>query len=554
MNDKLRARFDPRLGLVALVVLLAIVALPAAPGDLLIRLDRRQPVDVPRSLVSGVVPLQELQHAWIGRAPAAVVSRLRAAGISVEILDEQADGPRHFLAFVPDAEAGALERAGRATRVEPGVYLLSAATDGVREVLPSSVSLARLPVAASLALVFDTPGRARAVPRQAERAGEANPEVARLAGMVSAARLAANVSDLESHQTRYASTANLEAAGTAILEYFRDLGLEAEAERFTFGGDYDTSNIIATIPGRVSPEVVVILCAHYDSTSDRRTTLAPGADDNASGTSAVMEAARVLSSASFDFTIRLIAFSAEEWGLFGSRHHAAGARQRGEQIAAVINLDMIGYVDAEPEDVDLVVNPASEWLVDRFAAAAADYAPIGVLRVVNASMRSSDHAPFWDQGYHALLAIEDVPLRNPYYHRTTDTFDTLNLPFFTTAATASIALTADLAQPSSTPATPSGVTVLMQTSRSFLALGRSVWLSWDAVPGATGYHVYRASTERGAYRRLTNAPITVTRFAERLLTVSRGTELPPASTVFYTVTAVDVQGRESNRSAIARMF
>ena len=105
---------------------------------------------------------------------------------------------------------------------------------------------------------------------------------------------------------------------------------------------------------------MVIVCAHYDSTSTQATTHAPGADDNASGTAAVMEMARVLAGYQFDYTIKFIAFSAEEWGLYGSRHYAQAAKQRGEQIVGVVNLDMIGYVDLEPEDLDIVVDGQSD--------------------------------------------------------------------------------------------------------------------------------------------------------------------------------------------------
>jgi hypothetical protein len=64
-------------------------------------------------------------------------------------------------------------------------------------------------------------------------------------------------------------------------------------------------------------------------------------------------------------------------------------------------------------------------------------------------MRSSDHAPFWDQGYSAMLGIEDYSPKNPYYHKTTDTFDTLNVDFATSVTKIALTVVADLAQPTS---------------------------------------------------------------------------------------------------------
>jgi len=98
-------------------------------------------------------------------------------------------------------------------------------------------------------------------------------------------------------------------------------------------------------------------------------------------------------------------------------------------------------------------------LADRFLDAASSYGPLGATKTVDASFVYSDHAPFWDGGYPALLAIEDDPLQNPYYHNTTDALDKINLDFFTSATRASVGLLAELAQPlrEGYPKTPKGL-------------------------------------------------------------------------------------------------
>jgi Zn-dependent M28 family amino/carboxypeptidase len=213
------------------------------------------------------------------------------------------------------------------------------------------------------------------------------------------------------------------------------------------------SNVIATLPGTGDPSQVVVVSAHYDSTSDRPDVLAPGADDNASGTAAVIELARVLAGHEFELTIRLAAWGAEEQGLVGSRYHAERARQRGERIVADLTLDMIGYVDQAPEDLELIVHADSDWVYQRFAAAAAAYAPLPVVRQVRATF-GSDCTSFWERGFPALCAIEDYPLRNPYYHRGTDTLETLDVEFVRAVTAATLATAADLAQPVQSPRTP----------------------------------------------------------------------------------------------------
>ena len=357
--------------------------------------------------------------------------------------------------------------------------------------------------------------------------------------------LVASVAALESFGTRYASTASCEAAGTQIGAWFRTFGLATEFEYFRFGTTppVTTSNVIATLPGRVDPSRIVIVSAHYDSTSNEAQSRAPGADDNASGVAVVLELARIMRKRDFDFTVKFIAWGAEERGLIGSRYHAQGARQRQDQILAGIVTDMVGYANATPEDLDLATDSRSEWLARRYAAAAAEY---GGLRSVShlRSQYGSDCMAFWEQGYSAACAIEDDPLTNPNYHRVTDTVATINVEFLTATARATLALVAQLAQPVSTVRPPTGLRVVTQTSTSLFRRLRSAVLTWEPSDDAvTGYHVYRASSSHGEYRRLTASPIAGTSYGNYFLDAN--------TTSYYVVTAVDRSGRESNYSGEA---
>jgi hypothetical protein len=368
-----------------------------------------------------------------------------------------------------------------------------------------------------------------------------SPVATQLADLVSTARLRGVVADLESFGTRYASTSNCEAAGAYLLDVFRGLGLAAESDYFSFGTTtrYTTSNIVATLPGRADPARVAIVSAHYDSTSDRRETLAPGADDNASGVAAVVEAARLLSSQPLDFTVRFIAFGAEEWGLLGSQRYAQAARDRGEQIVGVVNLDMIGYADQLPEDLDIVGSAGSSWLADRMAASAG----MPSVRHVRTSY-GSDCSAFWQVGVASVCGIEDVSPSSPYYHKTTDQLDTLNLDLVAAITRATIATVTDLAQPVGSVPTPAGLVARSHVNASLFLRARTVVLQWQPPAGsAAGYNVYRAETSHGSYRRLNDAPLQRTSYVDALVDSRKD--------AFYVVTAVDATGRESNYSGEA---
>ena len=398
---------------------------------------------------------------------------------------------------------------------------------------------------------FEVPGRARAVPRaRGAAAVTADPRIAAAVAAVSPDQVAASIRALEGFGSRYATTSNLAAAANYLADEFRRRGLTTEYEDFTFSSaNHPASNIVATLPGRASPREVVIVCAHYDSYSDGRPSIAPGADDNASGTAAVMEAARVLASIPFDFTVRFVAFSAEEWGLYGSIYHARQAKSRGERVVAVVNLDMIGYVDTAPEELEVIANDDSEWLADRFSAVAGAYTSLPVRKSVNASSRGSDNAPFWDQGYSALECIEDLPLTNPYYHKTTDRFETLDMEFATAVTRAAVATVGDLAQPVGALPAPSDLQVRVEVLRSLFGRASRNLLTWTRSVGSVSSNVYRSATPHGPYQRINREPVqgngfvAGTQYVDELF---RETE-----PMYYVVTCVDRLGRESNYSAEA---
>ena len=508
---------------------------------------KRQPVVVPDELARQLVPFQELETAWLVETPSGVADRLAAAGLSAERIDAAPAGGPYYLVFTPSrARCDALAASGRSWWVDEGLCLFAPAGGQARDLVPADISIKEVSRPIEASIRFTT--GARATPRAAAAAqGLASPAITTLAANVDPERLIAIVAALESFGTRYASTSACEAAGTWIGTWFKAIGLSTSFEYFGFGTSstttYTTSNVIATLPGRVDPSQIVIVSAHYDSYSDQRQTLAPGADDNASGTALVLELARILKDQPFDFTVKFVAWGAEEWGLNGSRFHARQALQRGDQVVASVVADMVGYADATPEDLEIVSNEASQWLAARYAAAAATYGGLSGVRQVRTQF-GSDCTSFWEQGFASACSIEDYPLRNPYYHLTSDRYQTLNTAFLAASTRATLALVAELAQPVSTPAPPVGLEAATQISRSLFRTSlfrraRTVVLTWEpSRDTVAGYHVYRATSPHGEYRRLTSTPVAATLYLDQWL--------DSTATFFYVVRSVDSAGRESN--------
>ncbi len=207
------------------------------------------------------------------------------------------------------------------------------------------------------------------------------------------------------------------------------------------------------------PEERVLLIAHYDTVP-----ASPGADDNTSGVAVLLELARCLQGAAFDRTIQFVAVNLEEsqtvdgqWvgGLRGSRALAETARGEGWQLTGVVVLESVAYGGSDisqkpltglpvpmPEKGDFIAvvgNQASAALVKEFVSAASTPSvglPCLPLVVpgngeVLRDTRRSDHAPFWDAGFKAIMLTDTCNFRNPHYHQPTDTLSTLNLDFTT---------------------------------------------------------------------------------------------------------------------------
>lgn len=312
-----------------------------------------------------------------------------------------------------------------------------------------------------------------------------DPFIEELMAQVSHENITATVQHLQDYGTRNAYHANSVEAQNWIADQFTAMGLEVEIMDFSMPSGAASDNVIATLPGTKYPNEYVICGGHYDSYT--YSGLAPGADDNASGTAGVLEIARILSQYEFDRTLVFGAWSGEEYGLYGSAAYAARAAQMGMDIHGYFNLDMIGYLKPGNTTIKTtLIYPASaEELADFYEAVCATYLPEFVIEDGALSGGDSDHTSFNNNGFMGIFPFEAVPDYSPYIHTSNDiigpSYNNAEMAgIFTQASLASVVTMSNRLLP------PRGLTAL--------AGDMLVDLEWTSLVEAASYNIYRNGT------------------------------------------------------------
>jgi hypothetical protein len=239
-----------------------------------------------------------------------------------------------------------------------------------------------------------------------------------------------------------------ELATQYAYEWLSETGLDVSYHTYTWG-DYEGRNVVTEKRGVVDPEQIYLVTAHLDDMPPG--ARAPGADDNASGSVAVMLAARLLASRDLAYTVRFVLFTGEEYGLLGSDAYAADCAARGENIRGMINLDMIGYNTGSPvheifaRSGDGVGAAESRQLATLFADTVSvyelDLIPQEIVIDDYPLVGGSDQWSFLVQGYPAILVSEGFESGdfNPHYHTVSDTLSLIDLDYYADLTRASIA-------------------------------------------------------------------------------------------------------------------
>lgn len=245
-----------------------------------------------------------------------------------------------------------------------------------------------------------------------------------------------------------------------------------QAHQHHYGEQDHQVNVIAEL-GTGQGSGILDLGAHWDTVAG-----SPGADDNASGAAGLLEIAREFSTEPPVQPVRLCFFAEEEaGGLPGSTAHVEASLQRGEEVAAAMVLEMIGYRDLRfgsqqlPQQAAQLLESAGATVPDRgdFIAMVGDTAagelvlalrdaaerlepelpalPLVVPAGALGDAARSDHATYWRAGIPGIMITDTANFRNPHYHRPTDTPETLDLDFAAQAAEMVIAAVRDSQKP-----------------------------------------------------------------------------------------------------------
>ena len=267
-------------------------------------------------------------------------------------------------------------------------------------------------------------------------------EIVNLILKVDEAMILGYLEELTAFGPRVTTTPECEAAGRYIYSEFKDMGLNVRYHNWSSGNLFG-SNIEATINGLdETSDKIYIICAHYDSVPG-----SPGADDDGSGTAAVMAAANVMSQYGFNNTVRFVTFSGEEQGLYGSYYYAEEAYENSDNIIAVLNVDMIGFAPTEEDarKIRVYENEASEWVTEFTTTISHEYYPYLKLEVIPSGFTwGSDHYYFWEFGYYAIFYAEYN--FNDYYHSPQDIIENMNIEYATNSTRLIIATLAEFSQ------------------------------------------------------------------------------------------------------------
>ncbi|MPZ06902.1 MAG: M20/M25/M40 family metallo-hydrolase [Nitrososphaeraceae archaeon] len=281
----------------------------------------------------------------------------------------------------------------------------------------------------------------------------------RIVDEVHPANLEKTVRELSSFHTRHTESEFIDDVAYWLTEKLQSVcGTDVYVQNFTYTPEktnddndsdvnsnhrqrpfsYNLKNLVCEKPG--STNNTIIISAHYDSRMENinnNTARAPGADDNASGVSALLEVARILSNFSVYHSIIFVLFSGEEQGKLGSTHYADYIDKKDVDLDLLINLDMVGF--SSQGSNDFLIEYDNGNVVqdnDRYSLVVASFIK-GVaskytnLNTILGVLGNSDYLPFEALGYTVIGFHDDGVTKNLNHHTMTDTPDILNYEYLT---------------------------------------------------------------------------------------------------------------------------
>jgi leucyl aminopeptidase len=229
------------------------------------------------------------------------------------------------------------------------------------------------------------------------------------------------------YKNRYYTTSGGIGSSNDLLTTWKQLAAgrdDVTVKQFSHP-NWPQKSVILTIKGTTNPGKIVVIGGHLDSTIGwtNENSIAPGADDDASGVATLQEVMRVLLSSNYKprRTLQFMAYAAEEVGLKGSQEIASDYQSKGKRVIGVMNLDMTNY-KGSASDITVMTdytNAAQNKFVKDLVAY---YQPSLKVSEDRCGYACSDHASWTNRGYVASMPAEALfDDSNPYIHTPNDT-------------------------------------------------------------------------------------------------------------------------------------
>ncbi len=377
----------------------------------------------------------------------------------------------------------AAERDGDTVSAERGVYLMDLERTVTREDV-------RARVAASLAA--EEALRARGARLYAPIAEAVKAIVAD----ASPSRIFGYQKALFDFDSKHITQPGNKLASAYLFETYKSFGYAPEFQWFeranALGGQ--TANVVATLKGTVNPELIYVASSHYDSVA-----VGPGADDDSSGTAALLETARIMATRPQPATIVFASFTGEEAGLLGSREFVRRAVADKLAIVGALNNDMVGW--ANDQRLDATIRYSNPGIRDIQHAAAIQFTNLITYDALY--FKGTDAAAYYEAFGDIVGGIGSYPvLSSPHYHQSHDVLENMNHQQITEVAKTTAASLMLLAS------SPSRLTDLKVDSLK----GSTATVSWKPSPetGVTSYLVsYGPPTKPDAQQMRVTKPTVV---------------------------------------------
>lgn len=337
------------------------------------------------------------------------------------------------------------------------------------------------------------------------------------------------IESLQSFKTRFMLADNRKAVAEWIRKRFIRFGFSnAHLDSFYVYNSWQY-NVVATLNSSTSTDKVFVVGGHHDSISRNNPYLvAPGADDNASGTAAVLEIARILMKSDYQLEANILftTYAGEEYGLFGSQYFAEQAKQNGMNIQLMINHDMIATSPNNPSSSSVTINhyTGSEKFTD---LALSTIKKFTVLNSVKGDLNAnySDSYSFWVNDFKTIY-FEETQFSS-VYHTDNDLISYCNIPYCTEVIKASCAV---LINSIILPESIHSINITDSQN------GTAIHINWEknSEPDFAYYKIYIGLSSGNYYKSFTTS--------DNHFTISN---LEAGKKYFIGVSTVDLTGNES---------